>query len=195
MNSCPEREETLWLDVLGELSAEAALGWQAHLQQCQGCRREREIAQQDMEHVSTAAAAPLLTSDQRRDITTAVAAGLKRNRFTFCRGLLLTGGMGRSWSTAVAVSIALVLFAWIGYHAFYQSPKTADRQLFTAVSPQIEEMHLVEDLELISNLELLEEISTLQKLVQLEEEQALSPPSNQQSRQLRLKTRNNVRYT
>jgi hypothetical protein len=190
MNDCPEHEKNLWLDILGELSVEEAPQWQAHLQHCQRCRREWERSQTLLQQVKTATSVPHLTPEQRRDITTVVTSRLHRDRAGSNWGHLFTAVIGRSRSAAVALAIVLIVCGWIGYQTLYATHKTAESPLFTAVSPQIDEMHLVEDLELISNLELLEEITTLQKLVHLEEEQSRIPPFNQQSQQMRPK--NNI---
>ena len=87
MAACTYYQETLLLDVHGELPTSDRIAWQRHLAQCDACRHERERLCALIGSVQTTLCVPELASDEQQRMsasmqralrTPAPEAGLKR---------------------------------------------------------------------------------------------------------------------
>jgi len=151
MKACPDRNETLMLDLYGELEPEAALRWEGHLESCDDCRRERRRLQTLIGRIRDADAAAALTPQE----SSALRAELHRrtapvqNRFlqprSFLRGL-----------PALAAAAMLVLAVWVFQERTPAPPAVPTVDIYRQLSE--------EDLEVIRNLDMLKQFQTIEKL-------------------------------
>jgi len=162
MKACPNHQETLWLDVYGELDPMKRSVWERHLETCPGCREERQRLLGLLDLVRDEMGAPLLSPKRASTLSWSIKRGLKERRATarWWKGLL--GMPNRLIPAVAAVSLIIVALGWFAINKV-QSPTL----LQNLSGLKSEEQMVVKDLEVIDNLELLEEMDTLRKLVQV----------------------------
>ena len=64
MKACIDRDEVLMLDVYGELSEEERAEWEQHLEQCAGCREERQKMLRFIDRIKREMPPPPFSSDK-----------------------------------------------------------------------------------------------------------------------------------
>ena len=162
MKACPNHQETLWLDVYGELDPMKRSVWERHLETCTGCREERQRLLGLFDLVRDEMGAPLLSPKKASALSWSIKRGLKERLATarWWKGLL--GMPNRLIPAVAAVSLIIVALGWFAINKV-QSPTL----LQNLSGLKSEEQMVVKDLEVIDNLELLEEMDTLRKLVQV----------------------------
>ena len=162
MKACPNHQETLWLDVYGELDPMKRSVWERHLETCTGCREERQRLLGLLDLVRDEMGEPLLSPKKASALSWSIKRGLKERRATawWWKGLL--GMPSRLIPALAAVSLLIVALGWFAISKV-QSPTI----LQNLSGLKSEEQMVVKDLEVIDNLELLEEMDTLRKLVQV----------------------------
>jgi anti-sigma factor RsiW len=162
MKACPNHQETLWLDVYGELDPIERSAWERHLETCTGCREERQRLLGLLDLVRDEMDPPLLSPKKARALSWSIKRGLREQRATtrWWKGLL--GMPNRLIPALAAVSLVIVALGWFAINKV-QSPSS-----FQNLSGlKSEEQMIVKDLEVIDNLDFLEEMDTLRKLVQV----------------------------
>jgi anti-sigma factor RsiW len=162
MKACPNHQETLWLDVYGELDPLKRSVWERHLETCTGCREERQRLLGLLDLVRDEVGPPLLSPNEVSALSWSIKRGLRGRRATtrWWKGLL--GVPNRLIPALAAVALLIVAFGWFAINKV-QSPS-----FFQNLSGlKSEEQMVAKDLEVIDNLELLEEMDTLRKLVQV----------------------------
>lgn len=162
MKSCPNHQETLWLDVYGELDPMKRSVWERHLETCTGCREERRRLLGLLGLVRDEMSPPLLSQKKASALSWSIKRGLREQRATtrWWKGLL--GMPNRLIPSLAAVSLLIVALGWFAINKV-QSPSS-----FQNLSGlKSEEQMIVKDLEVIDNLDFLEEMDTLRKLVQV----------------------------
>lgn len=183
MKRCKERRETLILDIHGELEPDARSNWEAHLNGCPSCRKERLDMLRLMGKVKNAMEVPLLSEEQ---VDTSVRAlrrrmGSEAEKKWWQRVRDMRDRAPFRFVTAAAAFCCVVLaVALVNRQSLMDSigMQTASRQEMTKrVKP--------EDMEVIKNLDLLKEMEAVQKLVQIvddsnEERQQEKRDSNKQ---------------
>ena len=162
MKACPNHQETLWLDVYGELDPMKRSVWERHLETCTGCREERQRLLGLLDLVRDEMGEPLLSPKKASALSWSIKRGLKERLATarWWKGLL--GMPNRLIPAVAAVSLIIVALGWFAINKV-QSPTL----LQNLSGLKSEEQMVVKDLEVIDNLELLEEMDTLRKLVQV----------------------------
>ncbi len=162
MKSCPDYQETLWLDVYGELAADARPAWEKHLESCNTCRLEKQrllkLLDLTKELMPSAALSPEASRALQQSITRTIRKDAEkewwRKRFF--------GITARPIPALVAASLLLVVLGWFGLRQL-QSP--------SSVRPGsdlgLKEEMIAKDMEIIENLELLEQMDVLEKVVHL----------------------------
>ena len=162
MKACPDHQETLWLDVYGELNPNDRPAWQRHLETCNACRKERERLLSLLQRVREEMTSPELSPETARSLSWSVKRGLRDQR---ARGSWRerTWGMPNRLIPALAAAcLLIVVFGWFNIDKFQGFFENGNLSGLTS-----EEQMIVKDLDVIENLELLEEMETLQKLVQV----------------------------
>jgi len=162
MKACPNHQETLWLDVYGELDPVKRSVWEQHLETCAGCREERQRLLGLLDRVKDQMTPPQLPPKKASALSWSIKRGLREQQATpqWWKGLL--GEPNRLIPSLVAVSLVFVALGWFTINKVY-GPSSL--QKFS--SPKSEEQMVVKDSEVINNLDLLEEMDTLRKLVQV----------------------------
>lgn len=170
MKMCPEHENTLWMDVYGELGPGERANWETHLSGCSACRRERIHAMQMVGRIQEACAPPPLEEmaiDQAVERIAAESTATRRPSPTPKRWLFVPARVIPVAAAACILLISAILFT-------LTSETPAPDQRMAAVA-DIHERLQTEDLEVIRNLELLTEFEAIQQLVQVSAHQNDGP--------------------
>lgn len=152
MQACQHRNETLLLDVLGELSdPRMRRDWEDHLAQCDGCRRERAAMLSLLGKVTQAGMPPELSAEQADAMAKAVGWKLRNERIQPSR---LTGRRFR-FLPVFASACAVIVVLFVGY------------QLQDRLWDGDNDVAMSADLEVIKHLDLLKDMDTIEKLIQV----------------------------
>ena len=162
MKACPNHQETLWLDVYGELDPMKRSVWERHLETCTGCREERQRLIGLLDLVRDEMGPLQLSPKKASALSWSIKRGLREQRATtrWWEGLL--GMPNRLIPALAAVSLVIVVLGW-----FAISKVQIPSSLQNLSGLKSEEQMVIKDSEVINNLELLEEMDTLRKLVQV----------------------------
>ena len=165
MKPCQDHQETLLLDVYGELAPGEREAWEKHLEACAGCRHERERLHQFLQKIKEVMPAPSLEPEKAGALADTIMKDLQREKEK-------TWWRGRRWGipnrlvpALAAACLVILAFAWFGTREV-ETPST----LRTGGRLTSEQQMIAKDLEVIRNLELLEEMEVLEKLVQVVDE-------------------------
>lgn len=165
MKPCQEHQETLLLDVYGELAPTEQKAWERHLEVCEGCRRERERLQQLLLQLKGAMPAPSLSPEKARALADSILKDLK------------TEGKKRWWEgwfggfphrLVPAIAAVCLIFVAFGWFTMREGETPSPFQAGTDLNS--EQQMIARDLEVIRNLELLEEMEVLENLVRVVDE-------------------------
>lgn len=157
MKPCPEHEETLWLDVCGELDPNERPGWEKHLEACENCRRERAQLALMLQTVRVNAPSPTLSRGEAQALAGSITGKLREGREETWWRKRLFGMPNRLIPALTAACILIVALGWFSMRGL-RSPSSMTHL-------NSEERILAEDLDIIKNLDMLEEMDTLQRLV------------------------------
>jgi predicted anti-sigma-YlaC factor YlaD len=162
MKACQNHQETLWLDVYGELDPIERSAWERHLETCTGCREERQRLLGLFDLVREETDPPQLSPKKTRALSWSIKRGLREQlaNTKWWKGLL--DMPNRLIPALTAVSLLIVALGWFAINKV-QSPSS----LQNLSSLKSEEQMIVKDLEVIDNMDFLEEMDTLRKLVQV----------------------------
>jgi hypothetical protein len=162
MKACPNHQETLWLDVYGELKPDERSAWQQHLESCSACREERQRLLGLIERLKEEMTPPELSPEKANALSWSIKRAL-RNQKAGSRSRLRTWGMPSRLIPALAAAcFMIIVLGWFGIDKFQGPFKTRN---LSGLNSQ--EQMIVKDLEIIKNLEFLEEMDTVQKLVRV----------------------------
>jgi hypothetical protein len=160
MKSCPEYQETLWLDVYGELAADERPAWQKHLEICNTCRLERQellkLLDLTKEFMPSAPLSPEASSALQQSITRTLRKDAEEEWW----GKRFFGIPARPIPALVAASLLLVVLGWFGLRQF-RTPSSVR----PGSNLGLKEEMIAKDMEIIENLELLEQMDVLEKVV------------------------------
>jgi len=163
MDYCREWQETLWLDVHGELTPDERLEWEKHLETCSPCYQERERLLQMLKSVTEAIPEPTLSREDTGALYHAVTGKLKaehlgksRWREWFFHGYI------RPVHALAACCLLIIAFGWFGLRGPQQTTRVG-----TISDLGRQEQVIVKEIDLLENLELLEEMDTIEKLDQV----------------------------
>lgn len=163
MKHCDEWQETLWLDVHGELSPQVRLKWEKHLEECRPCYQERTQLLHMLKHVNEAVPETSLSHEDADVLFNAITGKLKeencdKNRW---RKWIFEGYIKPIHALA-ACCLLIVAFGWFGLKGPQQTTRVG-----TIPDSGVKEQLIATDMDLLENLELLEEMDTLEKLDQV----------------------------
>ena len=162
MKACPDHQETLYLDVYGELNSENRSEWERHLKTCPGCREERRKLLGLLQVVREEIPTPQLSPEKVNALSWSIKRGLRDQRATTGWWKRILAAPNRFIPTLAVASLLIVVLGW------FSISKLQDPSSFENLSTlQTGEKMIVKDLEVINNLDLLEEMDTLKKLVQV----------------------------
>ena len=161
MKHCREWEETLWLDVHGELPPQVRLKWEKHLEGCRPCYQERTQLLHLLKHVNETVPEPSLSHEDDSALYDAITERLKeelhrrktRQRKSFFEGYI------KPVYVLAACCLLIVVFGWFGLKDLQQTTR-----IETVSDLGGKEQLIATDMDLLENLELLEEMDTLEKL-------------------------------
>jgi len=163
MNYCRKWQETLWLDVYGELSPLKRAEWKQHLEACMPCRRERERLLHLLKDVTKAMPEAFLSRKDADVFHNNVMEELRsqrkikeRRQQSFLKGYI------KPVYALVACCLVLAAFGWFGFKEFHRTIRVG-----TISSYKTNEQLITKDMDLLENLDLLEEMDTLKKLDQV----------------------------
>ena len=160
MEACREYQETLFLDVYGELGYKDRADWEQHLEKCRGCREERQKMLRFLGRIKEASPAPELSAEKASTLWWAVKRKLSQGGAESRWRDRMVPFRGRALTAVVAAACCVVVFSgWLALkwlEAPAQAPEGAG------------ELRLSQrELEVLRNLEILEELETLRKLVHI----------------------------
>jgi len=157
MDACREYQETLLLDVYGELGYKERADWEQHLAGCLGCREERQKMLRFLDRIKGSSLPPELSPEKASALSWAVKGTLSsrdaRSRWRDRPAPF----PARAMAAVTAGCCVVVLSGWLALK-WFQAPSQ-----LPGPAPEIQLSQ--KDLEVIRNLELLEELETLRKLV------------------------------
>jgi len=163
MKHCSEWQETLWLDIYGELSPQVRLKWEKHLEGCRPCYQERAQLLLLLWNVNEAVPEPSLSHEDAGDLFNAITEKLNkehrskpRERKSFFDGYI------KPIHALAACCLLIVVFGWFGLRGSQQPTRVG-----TISDLGGQEQVIVREIDLLENLELLEEMDTLEKLDQV----------------------------
>jgi len=163
MKHCDKWQETLWLDVHGELSPQVRPKWEKHLEECEPCYKERTQLLHLLKHVNEAVPEPSLSHEDAGALYNAITGKLKEeHRGKVRRRKWIFEGYIKPIHALAACCLLIVAFGWFGLKGPQQTTRVG-----TISTPGAKEQLIVTDMDLLENLDLLEEMDTLEKLDQV----------------------------
>jgi len=160
MRACADREETLLLDVYGELPPGDRPAWERHLDACSACRGERQRLVQVLKAVREAMPAPAILPEETKALQQSLTRSWMGDRSKPWWHGLLFGISLRPLPALATACLVLVVTGWFTL----QWVQTRSR---TRTVPEPQEKVMVSDLEVLENLDLLEEMDDIEKVVQV----------------------------
>ncbi len=174
MKPCTHYQETLLLDVYGELNPHERPEWERHLEQCEPCRSERERLLNMLGTVKATMPSPDMASEKAEGLPSSI-------RRVWREGLEKKPDRKPFWGAparfAPALAAACLVIAVAGWFSFKEFRHAGIIQKGPKVV--MEEQLASEDLEVVKNLELLEEMEDVEKLVELLDRPDYGSPSLQ----------------
>ena len=159
MKACTNRDEVLLLDVYGELSDVERAEWERHLEQCSGCREEREKMLRFIDRIKQEMPPPPWSYEKAGALPRAIKTRLHERGTASRWWARMVPATSRTPAAVAAACCVVVLSGWLAL------------KWFEAPSPHpgapTEAQISREDIEIIKNMELLEDLETLRKLVQV----------------------------
>lgn len=159
MKACTDRDEMLLLDVYGELGEVERAAWERHLQQCPGCREERQKMLRLIDRIRKEMPAPALSPEKASALSRSIRTRLRGQETRSRWWERMVPASSRTLAAAAAACCVVVLSGWLALKWFEEPSPHAGPQTEARISGQ--------DLEIIENLDILEDLETLRKLVQV----------------------------
>lgn len=163
MGACNQYEDTLMLDVYGELDSKARIPWEAHLQACPACLAERAALLRLLGTVRKCTQAPPLHRAWKEVMVKAVHAGLRDQE----RKTKWLGWFGFPHPTRLVPAMAVLCMVIIAVyvlgvknpHSPLPGRSTAQQKTLTEIQPA--------DMEILKHLDLLRDLDSVQRLVNI----------------------------
>ena len=159
MKACIDRDEVLMLDVYGELSEEERAEWEQHLEQCAGCREERQKMLRFIDRIKREMPPPPFSSDKAGALSRALQGRLHEGKTVSRWWERIVPAPSRTLAAVAAACCVVVLAGWLALKWFEAPSPHPDVRAEAQISEK--------DIEIIKNMDLLEDLETLRKLVQV----------------------------
>ena len=157
MQACRNHNETLMLDVLGELTdPRVRRDWEGHLASCSGCRAEKARMLHLLGQVRASGSPPELSDAEAQRMAGAVCREIRNRPNRVSRF-----GWSFRLIPAIAAACVLIITVMAGYW-FQDSFFGAGRVFELASEPQL----AAPDLDVVKHLDLLRDMDTIEKLIQ-----------------------------
>ena len=156
MQACRNQNETLMLDVLGELNnPRMRRDWEDHLKACDGCREERARTLNLLGRVKHAGMPPELSAEQADAMAKTIGWKLRNERIAPRRETGRRFRLGPVLATACAIIVVM-----LGGYRLQQYLSVSGNEVEMSA-----DLMLPEDLEIIKNLDMLKDMDTIEKLM------------------------------
>jgi len=162
MKSCANHQETLWLDVYGELPPEQRAAWEKHLETCAGCRQERQRLLHLLHLVKEAVPSPELPPEGAMALQESIRETLTKEQDERWWQKGIFGTRLRPIPAFAAALALMIAVGWLGLREL-QTPSPVR----TASNVSSEDQISAQDMEVIKNLELLRDMDVLKRVVQV----------------------------
>ena len=162
MKACSKYKELIYLDVLGEIPPRDKEKLQAHIGQCDLCKREKERMEVVLDRVQGRLGQVSLSSFEANVMRQKIISKLNPEQRRFSLKAIVGGRIRILLPVAAAACLFLVSLVGIKqwrHGNFFNSSRNSD----TKVEAQAQ----VEEKEIIENLDLLEQMDTLRALVKV----------------------------
>jgi anti-sigma-K factor RskA len=160
VKACQDHQETLFLDVYGELTPTEREAWERHLKVCKDCRRERERLHQLLLQLKESSPAPYPSPEKAGALAEAILKARQREGDKRWWKRKLWGSPYRFVPAMVVICLMILVFGWYSRREI-KTPTSFQ----TGGNLSSEQQVIARDLEVIRNLELLEQMEVLEKLV------------------------------
>jgi len=187
MKPCSDCQETLLLDVYGELNPAEGRVWENHLSTCEHCRKEKEQLVRLLQTIKTALPTPTLSPDKIAEHARSIHRKLRvEAEGPWWRKMLF--GLPQPLIPGLAtVCLLLIIVGWFGLKEFRKF------ELFSTSSQTTSEEQIDRnDFEVVKNLEFLQEMEDVEKLVKHLDETDSQSPSTQPENNINDGGENNV---
>lgn len=176
MNPCSTYQETLWLDVYGELAERERPAWEKHLESCAGCRQEKEALLRVLEKAKDALIVPLPSPSPVEQVRATWDRKVARHAERAWWTKLLVPVPVRPLPALATVLLLVALGAW-GAATWWERPPVPSGSQFVSAPPLTPEEFAV-----IKDLRILREMETIERLVQvLDKPQTLEPEPEEET--------------
>jgi anti-sigma factor RsiW len=172
MKPCTHYQDTLLLDVYGELKPQERPEWEKHLEHCEPCRVERERLLILVRTVKATVSSPHLALKKTEGLPRAIQRAWRE-------GLDQKANRKKWWDVPVrfapalaAACLVIAAASWFSFKELRQADLTPKGR-----GVVLEEHLASEDLEVVKNLDLLEEMENVEKLVDLLDRRNYGKPS------------------
>jgi len=158
MKACINRDEILLLDLYGELGQEEKGELERHIEQCPGCREERQKMLRFFTRIKKEMPPPQLPSEKALILSRAIGRSLRDEEVVPRWWKRMFFPYPRVFASLAAACFVVVLSGLLALKWFEIPFRDSDSRTEVQISREIE---------IIRNLELLEDFETLHKLVQV----------------------------
>jgi hypothetical protein len=174
MNPCIKYQETLWLDLYGELAEGERPAWEKHLETCPGCREEKDALFRVLHKAKDTLIVPLPSPTPLAQVMAAGDRKAERKAESAWWANLLAGVPARPLPALATVLVLVVAVSWFGVTRWESHPVSSPSANLVAGKPLTPEEFAV-----IKNLRILKEMETIEKLVQvLDKPQTMEPSAS-----------------
>jgi anti-sigma factor RsiW len=160
MKACADRDETLLLDVYGELPPGDRPAWERHLEACSACRGERQRLVQVLKATREAMPAPAILPEETKALQQSLTRGWLGDRSRPWWHGLFFGIPLRPLPALATACLVLVVMGWF-------TLQWIQTRSWTRTVQEPQEQIMVSDLDVLENLDLLEEMDDIEKVVQV----------------------------
>jgi hypothetical protein len=161
MSTCADRNESLWLEVYGELGDAEHSELDEHLNICADCRQEKKRLETLIGFIKKQPVPSPLTMVESTTLINGVNRKLTSRRFTPHWFDFIHNKRNLWLPAAATVCLLIIMTTYIGYERFNISKNLVAPKL--DISKQLPE----NEIKIIQNLDLLKNLDTLEKLSQV----------------------------
>jgi len=178
MKPCTQYQDTLLLEVFGELNAHERPEWENHLEHCEPCRLERERLLALLRTVK-ATSLPNMALETAEGLPSAIRRAWKEGLEPKATRKTLWGAPLVFAPALVAACLVIAAASWFSFKELRHADLTQKGR-----GVVLEQQLASEDLEVVKNLDLLEDMEDVEKLVNLLDRRDQGSPSLQRKTEI-----------